>query len=208
GFAFSVRRMVEVQCEALSFLQEYRLAGISRLPEGPGTHRQGVCVPGEDETCPAGGLPGTLSIVQLVNSEVLVGMGLYVVCIGVHEGNGIAVAEIDNDIATNLRDTIGKIVCGRDIKAIDALLNLQNVFTGIEVENDVVSAATIEQECIAAISADKDIVTGTTIEDVVAVATLQDSATVAAKEKSCAIGTLNSIVTRTAKYHIIPVAAA
>jgi len=156
-------------------------------------------VPGEDEACPAGGLPGTLSIVQLVNSEVLVGMSLYIVCIGVHEGNGVAIAKIDNDIATNLRDTIGKIVCGRDSKTIDTLLNLQNIFAGIEVENDVVSAATIEQECIAAISADKDVVTGTAIEDVVAVTTLQDIVSVAAKEKVCAIAALKNIVSSTAK---------
>ncbi len=135
-------------------------------------------------------------------------MSLYVVCIGVHEGNGIAIAEIDNDIATNLRDTVGKIVCGSDIKTIDTLLDLQNVFAGIEVENDVVSAATIEQECIAAISADKDIVTGTAIEDVVAVATLQDIVSVAAKEKVCAIAALENIVSSTAKQHIIPIAAA
>src|SRR5690606_8430418 len=81
------------------------LQGFS-LPECPGTQSEGKCVPCKDETCPAGGLPGTLSIVQLVNSEVLVGMILHVVCIGVYEGNGIAIAEIDNDIATNLRDTV------------------------------------------------------------------------------------------------------
>lgn len=81
-----------------------------QLAGGAG-HPTGRRVPGEDETCPAGGLPGTLSIDQSVNSEVLVGMSLYIVCIGVHEGNGVAIAEIDNDIAANLRDAIGQIVC-------------------------------------------------------------------------------------------------
>jgi hypothetical protein len=165
-------------------------------------------VSGEVETCPAGGLPGTLSIVQSVNSEVLVGMGLYIVCIGVHEGNGVAIAEVDNDIATNLRDTVGKIVCGRDIKTIDTLLNLQNVFAGIEVENDVVSAATIEQECIAAISADENVVSGSAIKDVVAVPTVENVIMCAAIEQVGAVAALENVISIAAIQHVAAIAAA
>jgi hypothetical protein len=172
------------------------------------TPNRGSCVSGEVETCPAGGLPGTLSIVQSVNGEVLVGMSLYIVCIGVHEGNGVAIAEVDNDIATDLRDTVGKIVCGRDIKTIDTLLNLQNVFAGIEVENDVVSAATIEQECIAAISADENVVSSTAIKDVVAIPTVENVIMRAAIEQVGAVAALENVISIAAIQHVAAIAAA
>ena len=128
-------------------------------------------------------MSGTHLIVQSVNSEVLVGMGRYVVCTGIHEGNGVAVAEVDNNIPTNLRDTICKIIRRIDIKAVNALLDLEDVFTWVEIKDDVVSAAAIEQEDVTTGTADKDVIAGAAIEDVVAVSTLQDIVPIAAKEK-------------------------
>src|SRR5260221_3578697 len=80
----------------------------------------------------------------------------------------IATTEIDDGIAINVGDMRQHVGRGMDARAVDVVGDPQQVFAGMEVENDILAAAAIEDEEVVARTSRQGVVAGTAREDVVA----------------------------------------